>query len=202
MAEQIYFVDEADFPTGETAEKYAAHHADTKLHAAFSCYIFNEEGQILATQRADSKKVWPGVWTNSCCGHPAPGENREDAIIRRVAYELGMRIKNIQLIVPDYIYKTPPYNGVVEHEYCPVFIARADSAVNPNPDEVRDYKWLPWEQYVEILKNDPDDYTPYAKAIPERITDEMPKWSWWCKDQLKQIKNRKEMKMFLKQITS
>ena len=81
--ERIYYVDNNDQQTGESDEKLHAHHADTKLHAAFSCYIFNDKGQLLVTKRAETKKVWPDVWTNSCCGHPHPDESREDAVKRR-----------------------------------------------------------------------------------------------------------------------
>ena len=71
--EMIVLVDEHGNPTG-TAEKYSSHHAETPLHLAFSCYVFDETGAFLATRRALTKEVWPGVWSNSVCGHPAPGE--------------------------------------------------------------------------------------------------------------------------------
>lgn len=166
----IYYVDKEDNPTGETAPKLDAHHADTRLHAAFSCYIFNDKGQFLVTQRANSKKVWPSVWTNSVCGHPAPGESREAAIVRRAAHELGMKIKEISAVLPKYVYKTPPYNGIIEHEFCPVYVAVADSNVQANPEEVEDHTWMDWKDYVKQAEADVAD-----------------KWSWWCKDQLKQL---------------
>lgn len=177
----IVFVDEHDNPTGETAPKLEAHTANTKLHAAFSCYIFNDNGQFLVTQRALSKKVWPGVWTNSVCGHPAPGETREAAIIRRSQFELGMTVKNIQVVLPNYIYKTPPYKGIIEHEYCPVFIAHAADNPKPNADEVEAYKWMSWDEYVREAENDKNDV-----------------WSWWCKDQLKQLKDNELFNKLLK----
>lgn len=175
MNELIYYVDEKDNPTGETAPKLEAHTANTRLHAAFSCYIFNNAGEFLVTRRAKNKKVWPGVWTNSVCGHPAPGESRQAAIIRRTQYELGMTIKDLQVILPKYIYKTPPFNGIIEHEYCPVFFAHSSSLPDPNIEEVDAYKWLKWEDYVHQVQNDTDDV-----------------WSWWCKDQLKQINSKLE----------
>ncbi|MDQ5885915.1 MAG: geranylgeranyl diphosphate synthase, type [Patescibacteria group bacterium] len=174
MQELIYYVDENDKPTGETAPKLEAHNADTRLHAAFSCYIINDKGKFLVTQRALSKKVWPGVWTNSVCGHPFPNESREEAIIRRTQYELGMSVKVLQVVLPNYIYKTPPFNGIVEHEYCPVFFARAATMPNPNPEEVEEYKWMAWSEFISAAENDEADI-----------------WSWWCKDQLKQLKDNK-----------
>ncbi len=187
MFEQIYYVDSNDNSTGGTAEKLVAHNANTKLHAAFSCYVFREDGKFLVTQRAKSKKVWPGVWTNSCCGHPEPGESREKAIIRRLQFELGLKVKEIQLIMPKYIYKTPPFKGIIEHEYCPVYTAVATGEPIPNPEEVEDFKWVNWEWYVDQLKHDNKDYS---------ITygEQAPKWSWWAKDQLKKLETVKSFK--------
>lgn len=74
--EHVILLDEQDKPTG-MLEKYAAHTLDTPLHLAFSCWLFNEQGQLLVTRRSLGKKAWPGVWTNSVCGHPQTGETFE-----------------------------------------------------------------------------------------------------------------------------
>jgi isopentenyl-diphosphate delta-isomerase len=169
--EYIVFVDENGKPIGETGEKLASHTDKTKLHLAFSCYIFDENNKVLVTKRADSKKVWPSVWTNSVCGHPAPGESFEDAIKRRAQYELGLEVFNIEVKLPKYRYKTPPFNGIIENEFCPVFFAKTHTEPYPNPEEVSEYKWLTWDELVNEAGNDQKDV-----------------WSWWCKDQLKQLK--------------
>src|SRR4026207_710448 len=89
--EQIVFVGENGKPTGEVGPKLESHTNNTKLHLAFSCYIFRKsDKKFLVTQRALSKKVWPGVWTNSVSGHPMPKEAMEDAIRRRAQYEVGL----------------------------------------------------------------------------------------------------------------
>lgn len=165
--ENIVFVDEDGTPTGEVGPKLESHTADTKLHLAFSCYVFNSKGQVLVTRRADSKKVWPGVWTNSVCGHPAPDEKIENAIIRRLKDELGMTAKNFRAMLSNYRYKTPPYNGIIENEFCPVYFAESDDMPQPNSDEVAEYKWMTWQDFRN-----------------EALNDSSNKWSWWCKDQL------------------
>ena len=205
MPENIYFVDKNDIPTGEIAEKLSAHNSNTKLHAAFSSYIFDSTGKFLVTQRAHTKKVWHGVWTNSCCGHPKPGESRESAVKRRLQYELGLTISQLQLVVPDYIYKTPPYGGIIEHEFCPIYVGIAESDVVINPNEVEDYKWVGWDWYKNQLEKDSDDYNVFAKNISDysKLTDELvPKWSWWAKDQLSYLQNSDEFKEFLRRINS
>lgn len=152
-----------------TAPKLPTHHLNTPLHKGFSCYIFNDRGEFLVTQRALSKKVWPGVWTNSVCGHPAPGESFEDAIVRRAQYELGMQLRDIKVALPDYRYKTPPFNGIIENEFCPVYVARLAGEPVMNPDEVEAIRWLPWSAYQADIAANADNY------------------SYWAKDQLKQL---------------
>jgi isopentenyl-diphosphate delta-isomerase len=171
--EQIVFVDEQGNPTGETGPKLASHTAQTKLHLAFSCYIFRRsDNAFLLTPRALSKKVWPGVWTNSVCGHPAPGEAIEDAIKRRAGYEIGITdLQDIQVMLPNYRYTTPPNNGIIENEFCPVYVAYTDSEPVPNYDEVEEYHWLTWKDYVRRLEHQPDTM------------------SYWAKDQYKQLRS-------------
>jgi isopentenyl-diphosphate delta-isomerase len=172
--EQIVFVDKEGKPTGEAGPKLASHTANTKLHLAFSCYIFRADtGKFLFTKRAHSKKVWPDVWTNSVCGHPMPGEGIEDAIRRRSAYEVGIhRFTELHLAVPRYIYMTPPYNGIVEHEFCPIYLAVTRDEPQPNPAEVEAYRWITWTDYRAALHDD-------AEHI-----------SYWAKDQYSLVKSR------------
>lgn len=202
MKEEIYYVDKNDNPTGIVAEKLSAHTSKTKLHAAFSSYVFNNDGKFLVTQRSHSKKVWHGIWTNSCCGHPLPGEKREDAVKRRLYYELGLIAEKVELVVPDYVYKTPPYNGIVEHEYCPIYVVLCNQDPQANPDEVADYKWVDWSWYVSELKKDSNDYSVFAKNVPKDVKlvqNGAPNWSWWCKDQLYHLKDNHKLLEYVKQ---
>jgi isopentenyl-diphosphate delta-isomerase len=178
--EMIVLVDQDGRQIG-TAPKLASHHSDTPLHRAFSCYIFSGDGKFLVTRRALVKKVWPGVWTNSVCGHPGPGEATKAAIVRRSKYELGLDVGKIQNILPKYIYKTPPFKGVIEHEFCPIFVAIAGSKLAPNPEEVGDYKWMRW--------------TEYSRALVQEAS----KYSYWSKDQYSKLMFNPAFQEFLKQ---
>lgn len=122
--EHVILLDDAGQPSG-TLEKYAAHGTHTPLHLAFSCWLFNAEGLLLVTRRALGKKAWPGVWTNSVCGHPQAGESTEQAIIRRCRYEVGIEVAEISVIDPDFRYCETDPSGIVENEICPVYAARA-----------------------------------------------------------------------------
>jgi isopentenyl-diphosphate delta-isomerase len=147
--ELVVLLDDAGNAIG-TADKVAVHHGATPLHLAFSCYIFNEAGEVLMTRRALAKRVFPGVWTNSVCGHPAVGESLADAVRRRTSFELGLELDVPRLVLPQFRYRAK-MDGVVENEACPVLIARAGGDPAPNAVEVGDWRWLDWEQFVRAV---------------------------------------------------
>lgn len=139
--ELVILLDESANPIG-SADKKLVHTEATPLHLAFSCYLFDEDGNVLVTRRALSKLTWPGVWTNSFCGHPAPGEDIESAITRRAAQELGTSIRDIQIVKNDFHYRATDANGIVENEVCPVYRATIAGALTPHPDEVAEWAWV------------------------------------------------------------
>lgn len=144
--EQVVLLDEDGGAIG-TAAKADVHHTDTPLHLAFSCYVFDEAGRFLLTQRARHKPTFGGVWTNSCCGHPAPGEAIEDAVRRRVEQEVGVTLDDLRLMLPAFRYRAVMDNGVTENEMCPVFVATTKDAVRLDPEEVDDHEWVDWPAF-------------------------------------------------------
>lgn len=159
-SEQVVLVDEQGTAIG-VADKATVHNADTPLHLAFSCHIFNREGHVLVTRRALGKKTWPGVWTNAVCGHPAPGEDMREAVARRVEHEIGLRISHIEPMLPDFRYRAVDASGVVENEICPVFTALADSDPTPLDDEVSEWQWVDPTQLQQAVRATPFAFSPW-----------------------------------------
>lgn len=148
--EQVVLLDEQGRGIG-TADKATVHHRDTPLHLAFSCYVFNRSGELLVTRRARSKTTWPGVVTNSCCGHPAPGEPFTAAVTRRLRDELGLPAPAIDLMLPRFRYRAVMGNGVVENELCPVFRTVTDTRPRLEPAEVDEYGWVSWPLFLSLV---------------------------------------------------
>jgi isopentenyl-diphosphate Delta-isomerase len=144
--EEVVLLDEHGRAIG-TAAKAEVHGSETPLHLAFSCYVFDAGGRLLVTQRALAKTSFGGVWTNSCCGHPAPGEPIADAVRRRTGQELGLDLERMTLLLPRFGYRAVADNGLVEHELCPVFTAMAVGDPRPDPAEVEAWEWVPWPQF-------------------------------------------------------
>ena len=163
--ETVVLLDDAGAVIG-TRAKAAVHTEATPLHLAFSLYLFDEAGRVLLTRRALTKKTWPGVWTNTCCGHPAPGEDPTDAVRRRLGQELGVHVSDLTCVLPDFAYVATDASGIVENEVCPVFAGRLHprAQLTPNSGEVMDWAWTPWEQLVAAISATPFVFSPWAVA--------------------------------------
>ncbi|WP_150237992.1 isopentenyl-diphosphate Delta-isomerase [Nocardiopsis quinghaiensis] len=149
------------------ADKATVHTEDTPLHLAFSCYVLAADGRVLITRRALGKTTWPGVWTNSCCGHPSPDEDLGEAVRRRVAQELGMDVTEVRPALPDFRYRAVSAEGIVENEFCPVFWARAAGDPVPDPAEVAEHTWVEWSDLVAVAERTPALLSPWAvEQIP------------------------------------
>lgn len=141
--ESVVLVDDQGREIG-TAIKASVHDVTTPLHLGFSCYVFDDDGRVLITRRALSKATWPGVWTNSFCGHPAPGEPIGTAVRRRARQELGLTLDSLTCVLPNFRYRAVSADGIVENEICPVFCASAAGPVRPVADEVMEHMWVSW----------------------------------------------------------
>jgi isopentenyl-diphosphate delta-isomerase len=143
--EQVVLLDEQGRGIG-VADKATVHHRETPLHLAFSCYVFNPRGELLVTRRARTKKTWPGVVTNSCCGHPAPDEPFVDAVARRLADELGM--------------PAPP-----------VDLLRAVTDATPvlSADEVDEHGWVSWPLFVSLVTGGELTVSPWCRTQVDQL---------------------------------
>lgn len=131
----LELVDE-DGRTIGTAEKLAAHQAPGRLHRAFSVFLFDEQGRLLLQQRALGKYHSPGVWSNTCCGHPYPGEAPFAAAARRTFEELGVS-PSLLAEAGTVRYNHPdPESGLVEQEYNHLFVGMVQAELRPDPSEV------------------------------------------------------------------
>lgn len=166
--EQVILLDDEGRAIG-TAPKSSVHGTDTALHLAFSCHVLNADGQVLVTRRALGKSAWPGVWSNSFCGHPKPAEPVITAVHRRAEYELGITVRDLELALPLFRYRATDANGIVEHEVCPVYIARTDDEPVLNPLEVVEAQWVDPADLGASLTTTPWAFSPWLVLQAEQL---------------------------------
>lgn len=167
--EQVILVDEQDVESG-VMEKIEAHRK-ALLHRAFSVFIFNGSGELLLQQRSIHKYHSGGLWANSCCSHPRPGEDTMKAATRRLKEEMGFETPLKKAF--DFIYKTTFINGLSEHEFDHVLVGYYDGPVNPNPQEVESYVFQSFSQVEQLLKEEPARFTSWFHIAFPQIR------SWW-----------------------
>ncbi len=172
MKEQhVILVDNNDTPLG-SMEKMEAHHQGS-LHRAFSIFIFNSRGEMLLQQRAMNKYHSSGLWTNTCCSHPQPGEETIDAAKRRLNEEMGFETEIEKLF--DFIYAADLENGLKEYEYDHVFAGVYDGVINANPEEVNDFCYQDINEISRSLVTHPKKYTVWFHVAFPKVEQ------WWCK---------------------
>lgn len=163
-ADNVVLLDDIGAVIGQ-APRSAVHTSTTPRHLAFSLYLFDDAGDLLITRRALGKRTWPGVWSNTCCGHPRPGEDLTSAIQRRLHDELGISTGELTCVLPDFAYRATDVSGIVENEICPVFEGRLPhpyAGISANPDEVMDWRWVRWHDLSRAVRLTPFAFSPWA----------------------------------------
>jgi isopentenyl-diphosphate delta-isomerase len=159
MEDRVILVDENDREIG-TEEKLETHRRGL-LHRAFSLFVFDPNGRLLLQKRAAGKYHSGGLWANTCCSHPLPGETIEDAVHRKLKSEMGFDCEIRALF--QFIYKVQFQSGLYEHELDHVFAGRFDGRPVPNPQEAQDWKWIAMRDLRDDLTQNPGSYVHWLK---------------------------------------
>lgn len=160
----MVLVDEADVEIG-CADKLEAHRSPGLRHRAFSVLVFDAAGRLLLQRRAAEKYHFAGRWSNTCCGHPRPGETRQAAAVRRVHEELGLSVA-LQA-GPSFEYRAQdPHSGLVEHEIDQLFWCNAaPSPFLADPSEVAETSWVDRAELAAWMQRDPGAFTPWLPPL-------------------------------------
>jgi len=167
MPEFVVLVNEKDKEIGKE-EKIKAHE-EGLLHRAFSIFIFNSQQEMLLQKRALQKYHSPGLWSNACCSHPAPKEELNSAIHRKLKQELGFDTKLEEKF--SFIYKAEVGNNLIEHEFDHVFFGTYDGKIKPNPEEVAEIKWINKKKLMEEVRNKPKNFTEWFKIALKKMKE-------------------------------
>lgn len=163
--EEVILVDSQDNQIG-TMEKIEAHKKGL-LHRAFSILLFNNQGEMLIQQRAESKYHSPGLWTNACCSHPRPNETVMQAAERRLMEEMGIQCELEKAF--DFIYKTRLDKDMIEHELDHVLIGRFEGEPDINLAEVASWKYMSPEDILSDMRANPNNWTEWFKIIMPKV---------------------------------
>lgn len=161
--EQLILVDAHDRELG-VKEKIEAH-IEGALHRAFSIFVFDSEKRLLLQKRANSKYHSGGLWSNTACGHPRPGETTLEAARRRLREEMGFDCDLCEAF--EFLYRVELDGALIEHEYDHVFFGAHEGVPAPDPSEVEDWRWVTMEELRLQLTEEPERFSYWLKAAVE-----------------------------------
>ena len=167
--EQLVLVDENDNDLG-FCEK-ARTHQEGRLHRAFSIFILNGDNKLLLQKRAERKYHSGGLWSNTCCGHPRPGEKVLDAAKRRLNEEMGVKCPLGELF--SLRYRVRFENNIIEHEYDHVLMGSFQGSPKPDPKEACDWKWVDPLWVRRDARDNPRNYTWWFSLLIGRVVKEL-----------------------------
>jgi isopentenyl-diphosphate delta-isomerase len=164
-AEFVVLVDEQDREVG-TEEKLSAHRRGV-MHRAFSVFVFDERGRLMLQRRAPGKYHSAGLWANTCCGHPRPGEPVAHAARRRLNEEMGFDCPLEHVF--SFVYRAPLDAGLTEHELDHVFVGRFDGSPLPDRAEVSEWRASSVAEVADDLARNPGRYAAWFQEAFEGI---------------------------------
>lgn len=154
MDEWVDILDENGNATGRSCLKSEAH-AKGWFHPCVHIWFYTSNGDILVQQRGANKKTYPLLWDVSVAGHMAAGETSEEAALREVEEEIGLRIKAADLLQVG-VYKSLKLheNGLIDAEFLNTFLHPLTVSVNnlvPQKSEVADLKLISLQEFATVL---------------------------------------------------
>lgn len=167
--EWVILVDAQDRELGQI-EKMEAHEKGL-LHRAFSVFVVNDAGELLLQQRAWGKYHSGGLWTNTCCSHPRPGEPVAAAAERRLSEEMGMRCELVPAF--HFVYRSELDGGLIEHELDHVFMGRTSAVPVVNSEEVAGYRYARWEDVEQEMAEAPERFTVWFRICFSEVRRRM-----------------------------
>jgi len=163
MDGQVVLVDIFDRALG-TCEKLEAHRRGL-LHRAFSVFLYHGD-RLLLQQRAAHKYHSGGLWANTCCSHPRPGEAVAGAACRRLREETGIGCQIQEAF--SFVYRHVFPDGLIEYELDHVLIGQYGGSFAPDPEEAAVMTYVPSDELARLLLEQPQRFAPwFVIAAPQ-----------------------------------
>lgn len=169
--DRLILVDVLDRPLGEAGKEET--HRKGLLHRAFSVFVTDKEARrLLIQQRAGGKYHSGGLWANTCCSHPRPGEDTKEAAGRRLLEEVGIQCGLTE--IDAFVYRQVFADGLSEYEFDHVFIgfwdeAAGEGSLQPDPEEIQELAWVEIDALAEDLKDNPGRYAAWFLIAAPKV---------------------------------
>ncbi len=177
--EYIDIVTKEGKPTGKSELKSIIHQKGYYHHTAH-LWLYNDEGEILLSQRSAKKTICPLMWDVSVAGHIDAGETPMQGIIRETQEEIGLKISEIELKKIGVFECFQSYkNGIIDNEFHNTFIAKLNvplSQLVPQESEVEALKLVTFKDFetlINTIENNDNHFVPSNKSYYQFVLNQI-----------------------------
>lgn len=142
MSEYFWIVDEDDHVIGKETRKNC--HNQQLIHRSVYIFLHNSNKELFIQKRSMMKDLYPGFYTGSATGHVNYGETYDQAAVRELEEELGIKAPLIRL------GKFKSFS-LIEKEISTVYLCTYDGEVSINEQEISQGFFLNLQQIEEAI---------------------------------------------------
>lgn len=178
--ELIDVIDSKNNKTNRKEEKTIIHR-DGLWHREVIAWIINGNYDLLIQKRASNKKQLPNKW-GCTAGHIIAGEEVEDAIIREVKEELGLKVEKKDLELLRVTPLSKKYSESQNNNYYEyAFLIKTNNNIEEyiiRKEELSEIKYITIEELEEKIKNKDTSivdgmYEPWYAELVQKILQDI-----------------------------
>lgn len=153
--EMFDVLDERGNKTGEALPNNLVHEREL-WHGIVHVWILNSKNHILLQLRGPKMKLFPNCWDTSVAGHISSGDTKEQAALREIEEEVGIKVNEDELTELGTMSEKLPYKaGGLHKEHVWVFLLRKDldiANLKLQRSELTEVRWFSAEELEDHLK--------------------------------------------------
>jgi isopentenyl-diphosphate delta-isomerase len=158
--EELDVVDDGDRPIGRATRERV--HSDYLIHRSVMFYVFDDDDRVFVNQRSATKSTYPHYWSVAFGGHVLAGESYDDAVVREIAEETGLR-------EPPFAIGSFQKRTADERENVRVYGVRAQQDLALFADEIEQGQFATLAQLHELIGR--FDFLPETPALLKLLNE-------------------------------
>ena len=143
-------------------------HQSGLLHRAFSIFIIRRDAMLIQ-KRAAHKYHSGGLWSNTCCSHPAGLARLEEEAGRRLIDEMDISCPLQEIFHFTYYHHFT--DRLFEYEYDHVLLGVYEGPFIPNPEEASDARWISFTELACWMTQQPAEFTPWFLIAAPQVME-------------------------------
>lgn len=146
-------------------------HKNNLWHREVSVWVLNDKNEILVQRRSPNKKQNPNKYA-VCAGHIDIGERPEEAAVRELFEETGIKVNENELNFIDMYVNEQEENNCFKYTYY-IQTSKKISEMVMQVEEVSELKFITMDELEDVIRTQDEDWTFSKKFYAKLIVDKL-----------------------------